>query len=251
MDMKSIRLRLQSNIERRKNKGTAMMVVIIIIGVLIVFCFSLLLVSYTLYASQTKKASSLRCSEAANTLSKALQVELTDPNAYRDSTLWNYLRFNLAQNDAWNYYDPYSAADSVHSETYAFRYFDVEVNQREQYLQKFGSELLPEGYPAKVQLCIYWEPPEGYEESDYLSPGTLTYHKMDKVELYIAVTCESGNQSYTVVNKYRLSTSLLQDEDVEMKEELQNNETKASCNPKEYATYHEEQKWEWDFVSRE
>ena len=65
------------------NKGASMIVAIIIMGILIVFTFSLMLVAYTLYASQTKNIASMKCSESANTLSQAIEDELSDENAVR------------------------------------------------------------------------------------------------------------------------------------------------------------------------
>ena len=81
--------------KRQYNKGAALGVSIIIIAVLMIFAFSLILISYNLYASQNKNIASIRNMEAANTLSISLQQEITDENAWDESNLWNYVRFNL------------------------------------------------------------------------------------------------------------------------------------------------------------
>ena len=101
--------------KKKNNNGAAMMLTIVIIAVLIVFTFSLILISYNLYASQNKNLSSDRNSEAANSLSRALKDELTDENAVYNSNLWKYIRWNIAYKNAdddckdWPYYAPNKA----------------------------------------------------------------------------------------------------------------------------------------------
>ena len=79
------------------NKGVTMITAIIIMTILIVFTFALTLIAYTLYAPQNKNVASMRCSEAANTLSAALEEELTyvdDDNGHCpeiDSNLYRYI----------------------------------------------------------------------------------------------------------------------------------------------------------------
>lgn len=251
-------------IEKKKNnRGAALMVAVIIIGILVVFTFSLLLVSYTLFASQNKKAASIRCSEAANTMSRAMEKELTDADAYLNSDLWNYLRFNLIQGETWPYYDENGAAG--HTAEYAYRYFTVDYNTSQNYLAKYANNASPEGYPAKVQLCIYWMPPVGFDEADYSQDklSNLEVGLQRDIRLFIEITCESGNQSYTVLNEYRLTASEFKTDELPLKETLQKNATlryskgySASgkeiymYNPHQFINYHGEYKWEWEWVSR-
>ena len=70
---------------KRNNKGATMVVCIMIMAVLIIFTFAVTLAAYTLYASQNKNIASMRCSEAANSLSAALDEELQDPDAAQKS----------------------------------------------------------------------------------------------------------------------------------------------------------------------
>ena len=63
-------------LKKKNNKGAAMMLTIIIIAVLVVFTFSLILISYNLYASQNKNLSSDRNAEAANSLSPGQAIKL-------------------------------------------------------------------------------------------------------------------------------------------------------------------------------
>ena len=253
----------KSVVKRKKygehNRGAALMVAVIIIGILVVFTFSLLLVSYTLYASQNKKAASVRCSEAANTMSKALEKELTDEDAYLNSDLWNYLRYNLLQADTWPYYD--ENGENGHTAKYAYRYFIVDYNTSDNYLQSYNDHSSPEGYPAKVQLCIYWMPPAGYNKNDYLTENlpTLSAGLQRDTRLFIEITCESGNQSFTVVNEYKLSVSEFQMDEILLKETLQNNaklrysaagEDQYMYNPHGFTEYHGNYKWKWVWVSR-
>ena len=242
-----------------KSRGAALMIAIIIIGILVVFTFSLLLVSYTLFASQNKKAASTRCSEAANTMSEALRYELTDAEAYENSDLWNYLRFNLIQSDTWPYYDENGGDE--HGKAAAYRYFVVDYNTRANYLKKYTNGSSPEGYPAKVQLCIYWTPPEGFDASDYTQDrlSTLDWKLEQEVRLFIEITCELGNQSYTVVNEYKLSVGQFTASDMVIKETLQKNATlkyaKAGeaqylYNPHKFSEYHVDEKWTWEWISR-
>ena len=43
---------------KKRNRGAAMVIAIIVVAVLMIFAFSLLLVSYTLFATQNKKVAS-------------------------------------------------------------------------------------------------------------------------------------------------------------------------------------------------
>lgn len=239
------------------NRGAALMVAVIIIGVLLVFTLSLLLVSYSLYASQNKNAASIRCSEAANTLSEALEKELTDSNAYANSDLWNYLRYNLVQENTWPYYD--SDGSVGHTKEDAYRYFNIMLNNNEFYTNRnnavAGSDT-PEGYPGQVELCIYWEPPQGYNPEEYTSDKLLNLDQMhmQEIRLTVEVTCEAGNQSYTVVNRYLLNvemlTSMIEQEKLAENATLKNNSV-GVYNPLGFTSYHHEWKWTWIFDSRE
>lgn len=166
-----------------------MMLTIIIIAVLIVFTFSLILISYNLYASQNKNLSSDRNAEAANSLSIALRDELTDEDAVYNSNLWKYIRWNIAYKNAdddcvdWPYYAPNK---EKHTEEYAKRYFKLDR----------AAEV--EGMPADVSVCIYWELPEGVTQYD--PNGTR-----NGIVLHVEITCKTAGQIYKTSDIYKLN----------------------------------------------
>ena len=181
--------------KKKNNNGAAMMLTIIIIAVLIVFAFSLILISYNLYASQNKNLSSDRNAEAANSLARAIEKELTDPDAIKNSNLWKYLRFNIAYCNGgeeegvtfkdWTYYD---ASDYRHDEDYAKRYFKLDRNTA------------MEGMPADVSICMYWKLPDGVGE-DILDINL----NRNGIVLYVEIKCSTGGQTYKIVDTYTLT----------------------------------------------
>ena len=184
----------------KDNKGTTMMVCIVLIAILIIFTFALTLAAYTLYSSQNKNVASMRCAEAANTLSIALDDELTDPDAAQYSHLYQYIRYNICQSDEayWPYYDP---SVPNHTSDYAFRYFDM----------KYNTSKAPDGmdgYPGNIKVCVYWKLPEATSTTDTsqtLFNKMVTNDDRNGVRLYVEITCEAASQSYTVTNVYKLS----------------------------------------------
>ena len=202
-------MRRKTNHNRISNSGAAMIVAILIIGIILVFTFALLLVSYTLYASQNKNAASLRCSEAANTLSLAIEQELEDENAYSNSNLWKYIRCNALQDvKTWPYYAPGVAG---HGMDEAFRYMDLRPNANYDEVQ---------GFPGSVQLCMYWTIDDKTVLDSLSATNTfleLESTKRSTAKLHIDIIAESANQSYTVKNVYKINISQLTDSDSEYK----------------------------------
>ena len=206
---------------RVDNSGSALFVVIIVIAVLIIFAFSLLLVSYTLYASQNKRAASLRCSEAANSFSSALKGEMEDPEAYKNSWFWMYLRYNLYQNSnvTWPYYDPEKTG---HTAEYAYRYFKVKPN----------ANYDVEGFPGEIELCMYWTLPEdSVLEDDELYEASID--DKNGAHLCVDITCSSGSQSYSIQDKYLINVvGFTSDaEDQEEKDAIKDEEANTLKNP--------------------
>jgi len=234
----------------RDNRGVALMVAVIIIGILMVFVLSLLLASYTLYASQNKKAAATKCAEAANTLSQALETELTADDAPTQSSLWKYLRCNILQEEYWPYYDP---SEANHGEAEAYRYFDINPNLN------YFSTGYPDGFPASVKLRIYWTLPDKLDlngQHEY----ELSTTKKTGVRLNIMIICESASQSYTVTNVYELSPVTYDDADADMKDEKEKVEKILSIGSgnQEYnpalidsSRYNPNERWVWDFIGRE
>ena len=173
------------------NRGTAMIAAIIIIAVLMVFTFSLMLVTYTLYASQNKKLASQRNREAANTLSVALRNELESDTANSDSWLWRYLRCNLYQDNTWPYYNPDAPSED------AYRYFKLYKN----------NNYNVDGYPGSIKLCIYWSLPKGVSLTGNQKLADLPVDDKKNAILYVEIICETAKQTYTVLNKYKISVA--------------------------------------------
>ena len=240
-----------------------------------VFVFSLMLVTYTYYASQNKNVASARNSYAANTLSQALETELSvtsDPEA--SSELWRYLRFNIGQKE-WPYYCP-EAEFGGHGEEEAFRYFNLNYNYVEKYFSKtqlddegnvYKSGDIPDslaGFPGSVKLCIYWRLPEKYE-AKVLSEKRVTGPEpgdddftMSGARLYIEIICETASQTYVVTNEYMLN--VLDDYDVSSENKrlrktletaASDDTAKARINPYGLSVSDLDKHWVWEFISRE
>lgn len=229
------------------NNGATMIVAIIIIAILMIMTFSLMLVTYTLYASSNKKAASERNSTAANSLSLALEKELTDSEAIDNSWLWKYLRCNLLQKDTWPYYD---SEYTGHTEEDAFRYFKLKYNNNYPI-----NHIDIDGFPGEVTLCMYWTPPEdvSYNGRDISS---LTISERSNIELTIEIICDTGSQSYTVKDIYEVNISELMaeiDSDQQMKKKLdafKNDKNKNLYNPM-HLEINSMERWTFNHISRE
>ncbi|MCR4642547.1 MAG: hypothetical protein K5697_11030 [Lachnospiraceae bacterium] len=167
------------------NRGAAMMVCIIIIAILMIFTFSLLAVSYTLYSSQNNAMQDDKNSEAAKSLAVAIRDELTAGT--EESSLCKYLRYNivadpegeLTDEQVWPCYDP---SREGHDAAYAKRYF---------LLKKSEAADIP-GYPSETGVCMWW--------TKELKEGSTD----PKVYLFVETECRSGSQSYVVRSRYQL-----------------------------------------------
>ena len=234
-------------IKKLNNRGAAMMVAVVIIGILMIFCFSLLLVSYTLFASQSKKTASFRNSQAANSLSKALETELKDVDAATNSMLWRYLRCNACNNSAWAYYDP---SKPGHDKEHAFRYFNLKYAYKDAYVPNGSLE----GYPSEVKLCVYWCLPKDVEITN---DAELEGVSMNGAILHIDIICETASQSYVINNEYKLNIRQYSSEEDEVKEQKMIRKMSGTVNnaynPKGVVLSDAEEpmKWSWEFVCRE
>ncbi|SEQ11581.1 hypothetical protein SAMN02910369_01236 [Lachnospiraceae bacterium NE2001] len=214
------------------NNGSSMIVAIIIMSILVVFTFSLTLIAYTLYASQNKNISSMRCSQAANTLSDALAKDITyeyenaSTSTYYypeiESWLYRYIRFNLCQDDkTW----PYYVNDNTlgHTKDDAYRYFTLYPNKDKTVFKADGTPYhvlddngnettdekkadVVEGKPGKTTVCIYWELPEGVsvENGKTIKENYSGKEYREGIKLFIEVTCEAASESYTVKKEFIL-----------------------------------------------
>ncbi|MBR4515367.1 MAG: hypothetical protein IKO61_10830 [Lachnospiraceae bacterium] len=213
------------------NKGVAMIVCVTIIAILVVFCFSLLLVTYTLYASQNKNLQSDRNAEACKSLSTSIRQELTESS--EESNLYKYIRYNVLQ-ESWPFYDE---GQSDHQKEDAFRYFK---------LDKANSADIG-GYPGEIEICMYWK------QSDELMSQKVK-NESGEVEtrmvpatrgtrLFVVVTCRSGSQSYSITTEYRLALSRKNTSLRTVSEVPDINPFGNSINTKET--------WKWKYVGSE
>ena len=72
---------------RNSNAGVAMVTVLIVSAIVMVFCLSLLLVTYTLFAQTSRQVAQLQCKLLAQSMFETLGEELENP----DSELTKYL----------------------------------------------------------------------------------------------------------------------------------------------------------------
>lgn len=248
--------------QKLNNSGAAMVVAIIVIAVLMVFVFSLVLISYNLYASQNKNIATMMNNEAANSLSRALRDDLCSEKAGLSvpdggSNFYKYLRFNVLWYDNdnsgfvdWPYYD--SETDNKDA---AYRYFDFSANGN------------IKGMPDSIYVCVYWTlPPKDNFENKYVqainNSGTQINDLCELItgtHLYIDVVCESGSQSYKVSDEYVLYAEPL-DSTTDEKSELLTDLSKVTYNPAGHymengvTDYSDKlwakQKWTWVHVSK-
>ncbi len=224
-----------------------MILTIVLIAVMMIFVFSLILVSYNLYASQSKNLASKRNAEAVNSFSIALENELTSSEAATYSNLWKYIRVNVAytivdnRDNAdwydWPYYDP-EATTGLHTKENAVRYFNVDHN----------TEM--EGFPADLSVGIYWTIPEGKTAAEMqaaIDSESISARK--GILLYVETTAVTASQTYTVTDCYRLQIKENKDTEEKAIETIASNLTynvfglmMTSADKKE--------KWKWVHVER-
>lgn len=232
-----MRLKESRKFNSLKNSGAALIVAVVVMMILIVFTFMLVLLAYTLYASQNKNISSMKCAEATNTLSVALDAEMQDVNAAQKSHLYQYARFNVGQ-DNWPYYD---ASTPGHDKAHAFRYYNLKYNPK----KLDGSTDRMDGFPGNIKICMYWELPEGVTFDQLSSRG------MSDTLLYVDITSEAASQSYTVTNVYKLTESSYTSGTVDLNNQLYIDGIMKDAGPIHNSVdplnnqVNTDKKWEW------
>ena len=209
--------------KRKKYKqGSAMVYVLAVMAVIVVLCLSLLLLSYSLFATSLNYGDQEQCQILAASLSNALQDELEN-----DGKSW-YIPYNgewvdkgqkiysynvknedgskienteasglvtfITQNiwtENWPYYSE-DEDDKKHNKKNAARklQFDSEKIENEKF-QKLAAGLTVEMYWYNVM-------------ADYDSAEAS---KKDDTTLVITVNCESGKNYSTITRAYQLSCS--------------------------------------------
>ena len=164
------------------NKGAAMMVCIILIAILMTFTFSLMLVSYTYYVSQSKNVASKRCSEAASSMSVSFDKELEDSSFYLQSNLYLYIRCNMWQSN-WMPEEE--------------KVFSVEPSVENMKI---------EGFPSVLEVKMYWKPSDNFSGSIGTNTDFSTFTLNDKNEskLFVTVTAEAAGQAFSVTSVFQL-----------------------------------------------
>ncbi|MBP5565108.1 MAG: hypothetical protein J6X45_05245 [Lachnospiraceae bacterium] len=228
---------MKKRISRQQNKGAAMIMTVIIIAIIMVFCFSLILVSYNLYASQNKNLATMRNTEASESLVHALDAELTDNENIGKSPLWKYIRMNVAYktdftsdpdwND-WPYYDP-SASSGPHSEASAVREFALTGNPDMQ------------GVPADVRVYMYWMIPGSVDDFKTKVEGG---GYPNGVRLHVKVVSKTANQTYEAEEVYKLTVRKNDNEGKAILSAID-----SSCNPGGH-TIDSNEKWIWKRVKK-
>lgn len=217
---------------KEKNRGSAMIVAIVVSMVVVVFCLSLLLVSYALFSSSVRRVTQNQCRELSKTISIELEKELTTPvytsfdMQRQDVTdgknlLWQYLRYNICQGN-WPYFESESSTD--HGEKSAYRYFTLAATG--------GDAAKYAAMADDISICIYWENDGSYVESK------------NDIVLCIKVTCTKGDQAASMLSKYNLSCMEYEnaESDVDTGDDI--------VNPSKNEILKSE-RWSWSFLERE
>jgi hypothetical protein len=214
----------------KSNKGSALVIVTIIIAILITFTFSLLLILTTFYNTENNKIYSMRSSAAAESLSDVVNEQIQDQN----STLYQYIRYNLIQDDTWPYFDP---TCSGHTKDDAIRYFDLKTNEN-----------IP-GFPNKIILGIYWELPDNHdnnsERDEAILPSEIT--NKNGIKLHIEIICETVDEMYSLENLYELNVSTYNSDEEEQLNLFRTNSSDPSLNPFNFNFEEDLEKWEWKY----
>lgn len=227
---------------KKNNKGAAMILTIVIMTVLIIFIFSLILVSYNLYASQNKNLSSTRNSEAVNSLSNSIMAEITDDDAMGKSNLYRYLRTNLAYNPGsdsdwkdWPYYDE-NALSGQHTKEAAFRYFTLESNSS------------IEGLPAQTTVCMYWTIPQEVA-ADTFYENIKNGASPKGIMLHVIISAQTASQYYETEDVYKL---LVRNSAPEEEVLIGNAFNDTWANPANHTCEASDkgEKWIWKYVSK-
>ncbi len=183
----------KSEVKKSDNRGVAMMVCITIIAVLMIFCFSLLAVTYSLYSSQNNRMQADKNAEAAKSLSMALREELTEGSA--SSNLCRYVRYNIVagfdkevNNDGFESWPHYNGNNADQAK----RYFKLHKSETVSFNGSTKRETISvNAFPSDTEVCIWCTSPGDNNEDE-------------RPHLFVEVECRSGSQSYTVCSEYEL-----------------------------------------------
>lgn len=199
------RSRMKKRVVKNKD-GSALIVAIVIMVVLMMLGLSLLLVSYSLFSTVTRKQHLEQSRELAETLSRQIEAEITisTPAAADedDYPLWKYLKDNISvKNNAskWPYFD--DDADG-HKAADAYRFFsiqsDVTSGGADAKLAQTAKDLL-----SDTCVLMYWET----EHADMAAGDPTLGDEVlnNEAVLTVEVTCTAGDETTTITTRYVLT----------------------------------------------
>ncbi|MBQ8913692.1 MAG: hypothetical protein IJ054_06580 [Lachnospiraceae bacterium] len=223
----------------KDNRGSAMIVAIVVSIIVITFTLSLLLVSYSLFVSNERKVTQSQVKELSKSINIEIGDELTSPNfddsqalldginnyenakyCAPDYNMWYYVRYNLFQNN-WPYYRDETTAG--HVEANAYRYFKLSLTG--------GDTSEYSAMADDISVCMYWE----CEDIDIKDQAILT----------VEVTVTKGGQTSTTTSYYELGMTYFDDE---ISEKIENNKTDSAFNPAGN-TIDLNERWTWTRVN--
>lgn len=205
-----------------KNKeGSAMLIAIAIMAVLVMLGLALLLVSFSLHATANREHDAAQCKEIVQTLSRELerQITITREDAYEKGAaekypFWFYIRDNVWREEKW---PPYGEAEYLNDR--ALRRLQLGQNSSETgEVVENAAELLKNTY-----MEAYWT------REDKLAD------KGEGTTLVVTVSCSAGKSESSMTKTYVLSV-----EEIEGKA-LSDGEF-VPKNPK----IDEKEGWQWD-----
>lgn len=196
-----------------KKDGSALLVAIIIMAVVMMLSLALMLVSFNLYATASRQQNMAQCKELAQSLSKELRSEVTIPpfDSYADQRaayeagrypIWFYLRYNIWQS-SWVSYDAELPGQTA---KFAHRYFKLTPSDS----ASDAAQLMD-----NISILMYWEAEEGADKTD--------------TELIVQVSCEKGKQKSVITTTYVLNVAEKLYEDAPAEDEDPFN---SAVNPK-------------------
>ena len=211
----------------RNKKGSALLVAIVIMAVLMVLGLLLLLGAYSLFSTVSGRRESDQCRELALSLSKELQedleVSLESYEEFQDLVtnaehpFYTYLRYELWQEtNAWPYYNPDELSHNRLENV--IRYYNLEAS---------GLEETAASLVDSVRIEMYWEA-EANAES-----------KSD-TGLVITVVCGKQGHETRVVSTFELH-QLEYDSDV----------PQGSRTDPARPLIVESENWQWNLVERQ
>lgn len=206
-----------------KKDGSALLVAIIIMAVVMMLSLALMLVSFNLYATASRQQNMAQCKELAQSLSGALESEITIPpfESYSEQMdaleagqypLWFYLRYNVGQSN-W----PYFNDQRRHTEEYAQRFFRILPSDDATEEAKLMDD---------ISIIMYWESETGLEENG--------------ITLVVQVSCEKGGQKSVITVTYELIIGSQDYDDAET-----GVRPNSSSNPSLNELKYPEKAWSW------